>query len=220
MPWSLLLVPISLVLIFLYFRARQKNDLMRIAWLQPSLTLLSILIALLALNTPAVSVPYTLTIAFALVIATVGDINNVDMADPDVVMRGLIIFCFAYLAYGVGFTVFSGFHRADFVVGIVLLLLYGLFVAYEWTDAREMRGPLMIYAAIMFFMVWRGIGTFFSDAFSITQAALLSAGSAALLAGDFEFSVHLFKRPLRTMAGPALYGGGQLLIALSCSFAP
>lgn len=220
MPWSLLPVPVSLVLMVVYYRARTAQDFRRVAWVQPGLTALCVCIALLSLTTAGASVPYTVMIVVSLVIAMVGDVYNIDMSDPAVVMRGLIIFCAAYLVYGAGLWAFGGSHRGDLVAGAVLLVLNAAVVAALWSGARSMRAAMVVYSGILFFMVWRGIGTWFGDVFSTAQAVLVTAGTSALLIGDLEFAVHMFRRPLRTMYGPFLYSGGQLLMALSCSFFP
>jgi len=103
----------------------------------------------------------------------------------------------------------------------VLLLVWAAVTAHLWRGlGARWRIPAMAYTAVMLFMVSRGIGTFFGEVFSTTQAVMLSAGTSMLFVADCEYSVHRFKRPFQTIYGPLLYPTGQLLIALSPSYFP
>ena len=212
-----ILIPFSIVLIVLYALARKRNDLKRVAILQPLGTLVSILIAACGLLTPNANVGFTMWILGGLILSFAGDINNVDMADDRTVIVGLIIFVLAYLTYPIGLTIYNGFHRPDLIVGAVLLCAYVLFMNYLWAGLNQWRIPVLIYGLVMPFMVNRAISTFFGSTFSTTQAFLLSAGTLMLYLGDMEYGIHRFRKPIPMHFGPYLYSGGQLLIAVSPS---
>lgn len=218
MAYSYLPVPLVLAVTFLYWRARQHNRLRQVAILQPLGTALIILIALLGLLRPQANTALTLWITAGLVLSMIGDINNVDMEDERTVFVGLILFVFAYLSYAVGLTVENGFHRLDVVSGAILLVGYATSLRYLWPGLGDMKIPVALYALVMPVLVWRAASTFFGDLFDPLQALLVTAGAAALYAGDLEYGIHRFRRPdLPTRFGPVLYLGGQLLIALSLS---
>ena len=222
MYYHLLLVPVAVVLIVLYGQARKKQNLELVKIVQPVGCLVSILIALGALMAPEANTGFILWITVGMVLCFVGDINNVNMDDDATVIRGLIIFVFGYLAYGVGLTIYNGFHKADIITAIPLLVIYFGFLAYTWKGLGSFKVPVIFYAMIMPFMVWRAFSTFFGDAFSTTQAALFSLGTLVLFLGDIEFGIYRFRKPIPMHFGPYFYLGGQLLIAmgLSCGALP
>ncbi len=88
--YHLLPVPVSLVFIVLYLKARKENDLKRVAFIQPVGTVIAVLIASLSMLTPGFDPVFTLIIIIGLLLALVGDINNIDMTDEKTVMIGLI----------------------------------------------------------------------------------------------------------------------------------
>jgi uncharacterized membrane protein YhhN len=209
----------------LYLVARKNNDLKRVAIIQPLTTICIIIVALLSLLTPNTHACFTVWIVSALVISLVGDFLNIDMTDQKTVMVGLIIFVFAYLTYPIGITVFNGFHPEDLIVGGISLLVYGGLIFYLWEGLGEMRVAGMVYGLVLVFLVSRAISTFFGDFFSLTQAILLTGGTAMIFLGDVQFAIETFRKPAPPrflidlkLVGPLLYAGGQLLMALSPSY--
>lgn len=217
MYYHLLLIPINVVLIVIYGLARREQNFDRVKIVQPGGCLVSIIIAAGALLTPEPNTGFIIWILVGLILCFIGDINNINMDDDATVIRGLVIFVFGYLAYGVGLAIYNGFHRADIITGLVLLAVYFGFLAYVWKGLGSFKIPVIIYAIIMPFMVWRALSTFFGDAFSTTQAVLLSLGTLVLFLGDMEFGVYRFRKPIPMYFGPYFYLGGQLLIAVSLS---
>jgi uncharacterized membrane protein YhhN len=68
-------------------------------------------------------------------------------------------------------------------------------------------------------MVNRAFSTFFGDAFTTTQAWLITLGAVLFWLSDLVLAINRFRRPLKWEAlGLYLYYGGQLLIALSPSY--
>ena len=220
MIFSLLPVPLVLISTVYYYRAVQNQDLNQIALFQPTTTILNIMIAVLSFTRESTNPWFTCCVLGCLVIALIGDINNKNMADMKTVIRGLIIFVFAYLGYGIMLSYFNGFHREDVFAGGVILIVYLVYLKVIWKTLGEMKPAVIIYGFIMFFLVSRGISTVFGSYFSSLQKVLLVLGPTFLLMGDIEFSVHLFKKPLTRLYGPFFYGCGQMMIALSCSFFP
>jgi uncharacterized membrane protein YhhN len=214
----LILVPLNLLGIGLYIHARIENDLRRVILFQPGSVILSWLIAASSLSQQDTNVAFTVVVLLGMGIALVGDFLNLDMENPGVVFRGLIIAVVAYLTYGVGVTLLDGFHPQDGLVGVPLLLFYLLLMRYLWPDLGEMRIPGLVYGLVLPFTFWRALASFFGAELSTLQSLFLSLGTLSLYVGDIEFAVHTYKRRLRLMYGPILYAGGQLLIALSTWF--
>ncbi len=227
MYWHLAPVPLVLFVIWLYTAARTKNDLKRVAVVQPLGTILTIAVCALSLLSPHAAIGFTAYILAGLILSLIGDFLNVDMTNERVVMVGLVIFVFAYLVYPIGMTVYNGFHGADLIVAAALLTVLVALVAYLWSGLGPMRIPVIIYGTVSCIMVNRAVSTFFGDAFSTVQAILLTAGTFMIFSGDMLFAIASYKKPAPppfvvtlNLIGPVLYAGGQLLIALAPSYFP
>jgi uncharacterized membrane protein YhhN len=227
MYWHLIPVPFLIIVIGLYTVARARNDLKRVAVVQPVGTILAIVICALSLLTPHAVVGFTLFILLGLALALIGDFLNVDMTSRKVVMVGLVIFVFAYLAYATGMAYYNGLYRADLIVAAVLVLILCAVMVYLWPGLGPMKVPFAVYGAILCLMVNRAVSTFFGDVFSTTQAVLLTAGTLMIYFGDMLFAITSYKKPAPpswavslNLAGPAMYAGAQLLIALAPSYFP
>ena len=214
----LFLIPLNLVAIGLYMHARIRGDLGRVILYQPGSVIISWMIAASSLLQADANVPFTVVVLAGMAIAIVGDFLNLDMERPQVILRGLVIAVAAYLTYGIGVTVISGFHPQDLIVGALLLIFYVALTRHLWPDLGNMRAPGLIYGLVLPFTFWRAVSCFFGTELSTLQSVFLSLGTLSLYVGDVEFAIHAYKRRLQVMYGPILYAGGQMSIALSTWF--
>jgi uncharacterized membrane protein YhhN len=210
-----ILIPLNLILIGLYMRARMRGDLRQVIFFQPTAVIISWLIAASSLLQPDTNIPFTFVVLTGMGITIIGDFLNLDMENPKVVLRGLVIAVLAYMTYAIGVTVINGFHWQDAVVGGFLLIVYIFLMRYLWSGLGEMRIPGLIYGLVLPFCLSRAVSTFFGTELSTLQSVLLSAGTLSLYVGDIEFAIHTYKTRSPLMFGPIFYAGGQLLIALS-----
>lgn len=228
MVYHLILVPLALIGIAVYFWARKKNNLKVVAFVQPLNTVVVMIIAALGLLTPTANLGYTIFILASLLFALIGDINNVDMTDEKTVMIGLVLFVFAYTIYPVAFTVYGGFIVPQDFIGIgISVVLCVMLISYCWRGFEGMRIAGIVYGLVLFFLLSRAVSTCFSDAFSPVQAILITAGAAMIVLGDSQFAIETFRKPSppkwiidMKIIGPILYAGGQLLIGLSTAYFP
>jgi uncharacterized membrane protein YhhN len=218
MVYHLIPVPIGIALTIYYFIIKNKEDLRKNAIIQPLTTLVAIVVAALSFLSPNVNRTYTLCILVGLGLSFLGDVFNIDMKNDKILMAAIGVFMIAYTEYGVTFTVFSGIQPQDWVLGVFFLVVYILLMIYYWPGLGSFRIPVLLYGLVMPFMVWRAASTFYGDFFSLTQSILITIGTASLYIGDIEYGIHRFKHPRKLIIGPLLYEGGQLLIALSCSY--
>jgi uncharacterized membrane protein YhhN len=216
--YHLIPVPFAIGGIVVYWWARQQNDLATVAVVQPVITILCITTALLSLTRRGTDRKLMAWLCAGLAIALLGDFLNLNMTDPAVVIRGLVIAIIAYMTYAVGLTVTNRFHKQDLYVGAAALVFYAGLMSYLWPHLGAMRIPGLIYGLVLPFLVTRAISAFFGDRISKAQAALLTAGTAMLYLGDIEFALHIYTKDVPLLLGPLLYPGGQLLIALSTSY--
>lgn len=214
---SLIPVPISIILIVIYTAARTRYDMAKTRIIQPMMSFLVIIIALLSLLRPDYNLTYTLIIAAALTAAFITDILHIDMRKDNVLLIGIIGFSIAYSLYPLAFTLTGGFHRQDLITAVPLLLLYLYSIKRLWKPLGTLRVPALIYCLVCPVMVHRGFSTFFSAAFSPLQSSLIAAGTLMLYLGDLEYAFHRFIKPRKFLFGHLCYGFGQLFIALSCS---
>jgi uncharacterized membrane protein YhhN len=218
MYFSLIPVPIYLSLIVLYMIARNRNDLKKTAIIQPVLTFLALIIAALSFLSPAANSGYTTWILVGLGLCFLADIFNIDMINDKILFAAIGVFVVAYLEYAITFTRFNGFHWSDLIVSGIMLFVYAFLMRLYWQGLGAFRVPVLIYGLVMPFMVTRAISTLFGDTFSLLSAILVAAGATMLFLGDIEYGLHRFRKPLKFFFGPICYAGGQLLIALSCSY--
>jgi uncharacterized membrane protein YhhN len=125
----------------------------------------------------------------------------------------------AHVVYSIAFTVPNGFHPGDLITAAVLLVVAVAVYLYLKPGLRSMKGPVIFYILIICFMVNRAVSTFFGDAFTTTQAWLITLGAILFWLSDLMLAVNRFRRPFKAEATSLfLYYGGQLLIALSPSY--
>jgi uncharacterized membrane protein YhhN len=218
MLYHLLPLPVSLFLIAAYMVARNRQDLKKTAVIQPLTTLAAIVIAALSFFSPQANPAYTGWILVGLALCLLADIFNIDMTRDAILYAAIGVFVIAYLEYALTFTRFNGFQPEDIWVGLVFFLVYLGLMRLYWKGLGNFKIPVLIYGLVMPFMVTRALSTLFGDAFSTQSAVLVSAGSFMLFLGDVEYGFHRFRAPIKFSVGPILYAGGQLLIALSCSY--
>jgi len=218
MYYHLIPVPFHLVLIGLYLVARNHNDLKKTAIIQPVATFVALSIAGLSYFSSNSNWEYTLWILIGMVLCFLADIFNIDMTNDKILYAAIGVFLIAYMEYATTFTHFNGFHWQDWIVGGVFLLIYIFLMRLYWKGLGNFKIPILVYGLVMPFMVTRAISTLFGSSFSLVSAILVSLGSMMLFIGDAEYGVHRFYKPIKFSIGPICYAGGQLLIALSCSY--
>jgi uncharacterized membrane protein YhhN len=208
MYYSLIPVPVYLVLIVLYMIARNRDDLKKTSLIQPSLTFLALITAGLSLLSPEAERNYTTWILVGLGLCFLADI----------LYAAIAVFVVAYLEYAITFTHFNGFHWQDLFVAVVFIFIYIVLMRLYWKGLGSFKIPILIYGLVMPFMVTRAISTLFGGVFSTVSAILVTIGCTLIFLGDVEYGMHRFRKPLKFFFGPICYAGGQLLIALSCSY--
>lgn len=218
MYYALIPVPIYLILIVIYTIARNRNDLKKTSFIQPIATFLALVIAGLSFLSPAADKGYTTWILVGMGLCFLADIFNIDMTNDRILYAAIAVFVVAYLEYAVTFIRFSGFQKQDLLITGIFFLIYLFLMRLYWQGLGDFKIPILIYGLVMPFMVTRAISTLFGSNFSWVSAWLVTIGCSMLFLGDVEYGVHRFRKPLKMFFGPICYAGGQLLIALSCSY--
>jgi uncharacterized membrane protein YhhN len=218
MYYSLIPIPIYMALIIFYMIARNKNDLKKTTIIQPALTFLALIIAGLSFLSPQAGHSYTTWILIGLGLCFLADIFNIDMTNDRILYAAIAVFVVAYMEYAITFTHFNGFHWQDILVGLAFIGIYIFLMRLYWKGLGNFKIPVLVYGLVMPFMVTRALSTLFGTGFSTVSALLVTLGCTMIFLGDIEYGLHRFRKPLKFFFGPICYAGGQLLIALSCSY--
>ena len=215
---QLIPIPFLLVTVPLLVRAALRGDQRQVYILKPLSTLLVIAVALLSLLNPHAQPAFTLWIAVGLVLSLGGDVALMFETNRAFLV-GLVLFLLAHVVYSITFTVPNGFHPADIATGAVLMGIAVAIYVYLRPGLGRMQGPVIAYTLIICFMVNRAISAFFGDAFTTTQAWLLSLGAIFFMLSDIVLAVNRFRRPMeKHRLSLFAYYLGQLLIALSPAY--
>jgi uncharacterized membrane protein YhhN len=186
--------------------------------LKPLSTVLIIVVALLSLLVPTSQPAFTLWIACGLVLSLAGDVALIFESNRAFLV-GLVFFLLAHIVYSIACTVPNGFHPADIATGAILLVFAVSIVQYLRPGLGRMQGPVILYTLVICLMVNRAVSAFFGDAFTTTQAWLLSLGAIFFMLSDVVLAVNRFRRPIQKhRLSLVAYYVGQLLIALSPSY--
>jgi uncharacterized membrane protein YhhN len=218
MAAQLIPIPFLLVAVVLLVRAEFEGKQKQIYTWKPLSTLLVIVVAVLSFLTPGVQTWYTSLVLLGLCLSLGGDVAL--MFQSDKAFRiGLLLFLLAHIVYAIAFTVPNGFQRQDLITGAVLLALAVVIYLYLQPGLGKMKAPVLLYIVVICVMVNRAISTFFGEAFSTTQAWLISLGAILFMASDLVLAINRFRHPFKAnRLSLFLYYGGQLLIALSPSY--
>ena len=202
------------VLVWAEFRGNRRL----VYLVKPASTVLVIAVALLALLAPDAELPFTLWVVAGLILSLGGDVALMLRTDRAFLI-GLVLFLLAHIVYAIGFTLPNGFHAQDLVSGAVLLAVAVAVYAYLRPGLGRMQIPVIFYIAVICIMVNRAISTFYGNAFTTTQAWLLTLGATLFWLSDLVLAVNRFRHPFEAnRLSLFLYYGGQLLIALSPAY--
>ena len=211
-------IPFLALTVTLLVRAEFRREQQQVYLWKPLSTLLVIAVALLSFLQPTVCIGFTLWVVAGLVLSLGGDVALMFESNRWFLI-GLVLFLLAHVVYSIGFTVYNGFHPQDLMSAAVLLLVAVAVFFYLRPGLGSMQGPVILYVLVICFMVNRAVSTFFGDAFTPTQAWLLTFGAVLFWLSDLVLAINRFRYPFElNRLGLYLYFGGQLLIALSPSY--
>jgi len=214
------LIPVVFLVVSvpLLVRAEIKNNQSQVHVLKPLSTVLVIAVASLSLLLPSAQPAFTLWIVVGLALSLGGDVALMFESNRAFLI-GLVLFLLAHMVYSIAFTVPNGFHAADIVVGAILLALGAAIYLYLRPGLDGMNVPVILYMLIICFMASRAISAFFGDAFTFTQAWLLSLGAILFMLSDIVLAVNRFHHPIeKHRLSLFAYYLGQLLIALAPAY--
>lgn len=206
-----------LVAILLYCKYRRDR-----AWILVSKTLCSLLFVaagLLALHENPASAGYALWILSGLGLSVGGDVLLVYGERPRAFLWGLAFFLLAHIAYGVVFTILSGFQVWD---AVFFLLLAGAGAGVRRIariDLDDMTLPVAVYLTAISYMTAQALSICLVQGPTVL-AVMAGAGALLFFVSDAFLAWNRFKRPFNAYHAVNLltYYTGQLLLAVSILF--
>ena len=218
MAYHLIPVPIILILIVLYKIFRDRNDLKKIAIIQPLITCLSIVVCLLSFLTPGFKLQYTLLVLLGLALSVASDFGLVDVKDMKKLIQALILFLLIYISYSTATSLETSFRITDLYSAAGLLVIVVICMAVLWNGLKGLKLPVLAYVLLLCFFINRAISTFSSSNFSLPQSILVTAAACMFFIGDLELAYSSFKKPIPLYIGPVTYALSQMLMALSACY--
>jgi uncharacterized membrane protein YhhN len=216
--YHLIPVPVILILISLYKIFRDRNDLKKIAVIQPLITCLSIVICVLSFLTPGFKLQYTLLVLLGLILSVVADFVLVDVKDMKKLIQALILFLLIYISYFTATSLETSFRTTDLYSAAGLLVVVAICMAVLWKGLKGLKLPVLFYVLLLCFFINRAISTFSGSNFSLTQSILVTAAASMFFIGDLELAYSSFKKPIPLYIGPVTYALSQMLMALSACY--
>ncbi len=213
-------VPFIVILIVFYKIYRDRNDLKKIAVIQPLITCLSMVVCLLSYFTPGFSPWYTGLVLAGLVFSIVADVIFIDVKDEKRLSIALGLFLLIYIAYSAAVAVKQGLLAVDLYIAPAVLVVAVVPLAYMWKKLKSLKIPVLFYVLVLCFFICLSISTFFGSQFTVIQSVMITAASCMFLLGDLELAISNFARPMPLYIGPITYATSQLLMALSACYFP
>lgn len=231
------LVPVPLFAISLVMYtigAHTKNRLL-VRVFQPLTAGIIVFTAMLSFLTARYNPMYSVLVIMSLLVCFAADIAFINAEDDTNFLFLLSFFVIYHIITIVAISVVQpSLYIAEAIALPILLLMVVPLLIYIWPGFESMgklalafKIGVVAYAAIWVAHVVRACGAFAPGGFSLTQAVMLSAGSFLFFVGDLKLGPFKF-RPEQAekskfwqfmdLIAPVLYGGGQMLYALSASY--
>ncbi len=194
----------------LHIRAEYASARRQVYVLKPLTTSLILLMALQL--QPALSAPYKALIAGGLLFSLAGDVFL--MLPADRFVAGLASFLLAHLFYIAAFLARGGFHADGMALALYTLAGATMLVAL-WPHLGKLRGPVLVYMAVILAMGWQALGQWRAAPSASTLSA--AAGAALFVVSDATLALDRFRGrfPAARLVVLGTYYFAQTLIALS-----
>lgn len=210
MPLTWLLTTLAALCGALHVRAEYREPKRQVYLFKPLTVLFIIAIALTIPGQP--SERYRAAILAGLVCSIAGDVFL--MLPGDRFLPGVASFLLAHLAYLVAFTTDAPFGAAPLLL-LPFAALGAAMLVLLWPRLGTMRGPVVIYLAVIVAMAWQATSR--AATLGSHGALLAAAGAALFVLSDAALALNRFRRPFSAAQAVILptYYAAQLLIAWS-----
>lgn len=218
MSWNLMIIPVFVPVLVLYIRARSKNELKTVGIVQPLATLLAVICAVLGfLSTRALPV-YGVLVAIGLIVSSFADGILIDIDDKNLVTTGSAIFSGALVLYSLAVVIKSGLSSINVYTGAGMLVVYIFIVLLLWKGAGRLKVVVFLYSLVWCFAISVALAAFVGERKGGLGTTLMLTGLVVFFVADSLMSMNYFIKPIPKSFVAALYGVGQLLIALSIGY--
>ena len=219
MYWNLLALLFFIPVIVLYVRARYKNDLKKIAILQPLETIIALACAVLGFLSPRANAIFSVLVTMGLIISVCADSVLIDIDQKNFIVTGTSFFSFVIAFYAAAIVLVSGFNKMTIYAGIIMIVIFIFIILFQWKGMKGKRVPVIIYSVLWCFLLTLIISAVACGArISKLRLLLFTAGTVLFFLSDCVTSLHAFVKPAPKHLIAVFYGTGQLLIALSLGY--
>ena len=217
MWYAMIVLFYVLLAILLYCKYRKDRK-----WILLFKTLASLAFVaagLLALHENPGAAGYALWILIGLGLSVGGDILLVYGERSGAFRVGLSFFLLAHIAYGVIFTILSGFQIWDAVFFLVLTGIGVTVRGFARIDLKKMKFPVAFYLLAIAYMTAQAFSLCLGQGLS-PLAVMAGLGALLFYVSDAFLAWNKFKRPFNAYhaLNVLTYYTGQLLLALSIRF--
>jgi len=173
------------------------------------------LVALLAIPNPTVNRTYLFGITIGLTFSFVGDVLLIASSNR-AFLAGLVSFLLAHVAYLITLTLHGGWGWADLILLALLTVPAVKMYCTFQPGLGAMRGPVLVYIAVISLMVQRALSTLFVPRFDHAAAWLVGIGAVLFYVSDaiLAYSRFVKRLPYHSFS-LAFYYAGQTLIGAS-----
>jgi uncharacterized membrane protein YhhN len=210
LPLTLLLTTLAVLAGARHVRAEYRGSKRQVYLFKPLTVLLIIAIALTIPGPP--SGRYRVAVLAGLACSITGDVFL--MLPGDRFLAGVASFLLAHLAYLAAFTTGVPLGAAPLLL-LPFAALGATMLWLLWPRLGTMRGPVVVYLAVIVVMAWQANGR--AAALGSHGALLAAAGASLFVLSDAALALNRFHRPFRAAQAIILptYYAAQLLIAWS-----
>jgi uncharacterized membrane protein YhhN len=197
-----------------HLRAAYRGPRWQVYLFKPLTT--AILLAIAALTVSAQGSRYQVAVAVGLALSLLGDIFL--MLPGDRFLAGLASFLLAHLAYVVAVTSAVPLGSAPILLAPVLAAA-GLLIRILWSGLGRLRPAVLLYTAVILFMVWRAWAREWE--FRTAGTAMAAVGATLFMTSDALLALNRFRRPFAHAQAWVMstYVAAQALIAVSVGMA-
>lgn len=217
---AIYLIPVLFVLVIMLIKVELANKRRQIYLLKPISTLLVINIGLFAFLQPIYNTGFLQLVLLGLLFSLGGDLALMFPQNRKAFTIGLGLFLMAHIIYTFAFTLLGSLSIWVLLPLFLLLILGGGFYMLIHAKLGSMKGPVIAYILIISVMVGSATTVIGSPDSNPVQWIMILIGAVLFYISDLILAANRFWKPWKyNRISLAFYYSGQLLIALSASYA-
>lgn len=176
------------------------------------------LIILLCIQSKTLHSRYSVLVLSGLIFGIIGDIFTMFRVNPFFLIGG-VSFVLGHVCYIILLFCNSKLRSIDSVTACIAVCISSLVLFLLWNHLGEQKPFILIYAAVITIVLWRGMALFYNSILPIHKTRLLAFGMIFFYTSDILLAIerYLFSEsPIIQIFVILFYLCAQTLIALTC----